>query len=147
MRIKAKVIKAEGNIAIVESERLSACEGCHKHAEGCSVCSLMGSNKIISAKAKNTLGAKCGDVVEIETETKTVLLYALLVFVLPVVVMLLLYAVAAGLRFSEKIRYICALCGFVLAFAGLWIYSKFCVAKKCDAEIVSIIERKNQNGD
>ena len=80
MKVKAKVISTDGIFALVESERLSACDGCHKHAEGCSVCSLMGSNKKITSRAKNNIGASVGDEVEIETETKTVLFYAVLVF-------------------------------------------------------------------
>lgn len=145
MRVKATVKETDGKIAIVESERLSACEGCHKHAEGCSVCSLMGSNRIITARAKNSMGAEAGDVVEIETETGTVLFYALLVFVLPVVVMLGLYALSAGIGMQEKWRYISAALGFALTFFGLWIYSKFSVSKKCDAEIVSIIKKNNDD--
>lgn len=145
MRVKATVKETEGKIAIVESERLSACEGCHKHAEGCSVCSLMGSNKTISARAKNSMGAEVGDTVEIETETKTVLFYALLVFVLPVAVMLGLYALSSFFGVPEKWRYLPALGGFALTFVGLWIYSKFSVSKRCDAEIVSIIKKKNED--
>ena len=141
MKVKAKVVRLEGKAAIVDSERLSACEGCHKHAEGCSVCSLMGGNKIISARAKNNVGAKPGDIVEIETETKTVLFYALLVFILPLAVMLTFYAGTGLFEISEILRYISALVGFCLTFAGLWVYSKFNVSKKCDAEIVSILEK------
>ncbi len=138
MRVKAKVIRLEGKYAIVESERLSACEGCHKSAEGCSVCSLMGGNRIITSKAKNTVGAKIGDVVEIETEAKTILFYALIVFVLPVITMLAFYFASALFTVSEIYRYIFAFLGFVLTFIGLWLYSKFRVEKKCDSEIVSI---------
>ena len=104
MKVKAKVVRLEGKAAIVESERLSACEGCHKHAEGCSVCSLMGGNKIIYARAKNNVGAKPGDIVEIETETKTVLFYALLVFILPLAVMLTFYAGTGLFEISEILR-------------------------------------------
>lgn len=144
MRVKATVKQIEGKYAIVESERLSACEGCHKHAEGCSVCSLMGGNKIISAKALNSAKAEVGDIVEIETETKTVLFYALVVFVLPIVVMLALYAAAGLFGLEDKWRYIPAFAGFVMTFFVIWLYSKFSVAKKCDAEIKRIIEKRKE---
>lgn len=144
MRVKATVKSVEGKIAIVESERLSACEGCHKHAEGCSVCSLMGGNSKITAKAKNTAHADVGDVVEIETETKTVLFYAMIVFVLPLLVMLCIYALMGLFDVTEPIRYGVTLLGFVLTFLGIWLYSKFRVSKKYDVEIVNIISRKNQ---
>lgn len=142
MRVKATVISTDGERAIVESERLAACEGCHKNAEGCSVCSLMGSNKVIKAIAKNTLGASEGDIVEIETETKTVLFYAMLVFILPLVIMLGLYAVFGAFRFSEPIRCVAAFGGFAFTFLCIWCYSKYKVSKKYDVKIVSIITKK-----
>lgn len=142
MRVNATVTRLEKNFAVVESERLSACEGCHKHAEGCSVCSLMGPNKKISAKAKNTVGAKLGDTVEIETQTKTVMFYSFLVFVLPIAVMLAFYGIASALWLSELWRCLTSIGGFVLTFIFLLVYSKFRVENKCDAEIIKIIERK-----
>ena len=145
MRVKAKVKQVEEKYALVESERLSACEGCHKHAEGCSVCSLMGSNKIISAKAKNSVGAEVGDTVEIETETKTVLFYAMLVFILPVAVMLVLYGGASMASVPEALCYVLAFGGFVLTFAGLGLYSRLRVSKKYDAQIIRIIEKKKED--
>ena len=141
MRVKATVIGTDGDIALVESERLSGCEGCHKHAEGCSVCSLMGSNKKITSRAKNSLGASVGDTVEIETETKTVLFYGMLVFILPLVIMLALYALAGYFDLSEPFRYGAAFCGFVLTFICIWIYSKLKVSKKYDVRIVNIISK------
>lgn len=145
MRVKATVKQVMDKYAMVESERLSACEGCHKHAEGCSVCSLMGSNKIISAKAKNSVGAQVGDTVEIETETKTVLFYAMLVFILPLAVMLVLYGGASMASVPEALCYVLAFGGFVLTFAGLGLYSRLRVSKKYDAQIIRIIEKKKED--
>ncbi len=144
MRVKATVKSVEGKLAIVESERLSACDGCHKHAEGCSVCSLMGGNRIITSRAENTVGASVGDVVEIETETRTVLFYAMIVFILPLVIMLSIYALMGYFDLSEPIRYGGALAGFALTFLGIWLYSRFRVSKKYDVEIVNILSRKNE---
>lgn len=141
MKVKAKVISTDGIFALVESERLSACDGCHKHAEGCSVCSLMGSNKKITSRAKNNIGASVGDDVEIETETKTVLFYAVLVFILPLVVMLALYALASYYDLSEPFRYGAAALGLVLTYLCVWLYSKFSVSKKYDVRIVKIISK------
>ena len=145
MRVRAIVTKAENGYAIVESRRTSACEGGHKHAEGCSVCSLMGSGGVISAKAKNPLGAKIGDTVEIETKTKTVLFYAMLVFMLPIAVMLISYCGAGLLDASELVSYAVAGTGFLLTFAFLGLYSKLRISKRYDAEIVEIIEKNEEN--
>ena len=67
MVTKAMVIQTEGKIAIVETKRLSACDGCHKQLEGesCSVCSLMGGNTTLTSRADNSIGAQVGDTVEI----------------------------------------------------------------------------------
>ena len=105
----------------------------------------MGSNKVISARAKNSIGAEVGDIVEIETETRTVLFYALLVFILPIAVMFVLYGTAGLLGMPEIWRYLPALGGFLLTFLGLWLYSKFKVSKKCDAEIKAILEKNKED--
>lgn len=139
MKVKAIVISTDGKSAIVESERLAACDGCHKHAEGCSVCSLMGSNKKITSRARNDVGASVGDTVEIETETKTVLFYSMIVFILPIVIMLALYAVAGFFELREPLRYVVSLSGFVISFICIWLYSKFNVSKKYDVKIVNIV--------
>ncbi len=142
MNVNAKVVKTDGDFAVVESKRLSACEGCHRQAEGCSVCSVMGADKTVSIRAKNNIGAAEGDIVEIETKTRTVLFYALMVFILPIIAALAFYGVACYLDIEEKLRYIPAALGFVIAFFFIWLYSKFVVAKRCDAEIVKIIKKK-----
>ena len=86
MRTEATVVEIRGSRAVVTTERLSACEGCHKatEGEGCSVCTLMGGNRTVSAEAENPLGAKVGDRVMIESRTGRMLWYAALVFLLPI---------------------------------------------------------------
>ncbi len=140
MQTIARVIKAEGDFATIEVQRKSACEGCHKmtSGEGCGVCTLLGSNSRFTARASNPVGAEAGDMVEVRSATGRVLLYAALVFFLPVAVALLLYA-ASGLLFqNEGYRYAVLIGGFVLCFFGIWLYSRFVMTKRCDMEIVSI---------
>ncbi len=142
MRVKGTVTEVNEKYAVVESERLSACEGCHKSSEGCSVCSLVGGNRIISVKAKNSLGACVGDIVEIETETKTVLFYAMLVFLLPVIIMISAYFLSGIFTEYELLRCVIAFGSFALTFLFLWIYSRFKVEKKYDADIVKILKSR-----
>ncbi len=144
MRVKAVVTEVSEKYSVVESERMSACEGCHKSAEGCSVCSLMGSEKKISTKAINRIGAKVGDTVEIETESRRVMLYAAVVFMLPVLLCLAFYGVASLLGFGETVRYVFLAAGFVISLFFIWIYSKFIVEKRIDAEIVEITDKKSE---
>ena len=144
MRVKAVVTEVSEKYSVVESERMSACEGCHKSAEGCSVCSLMGSEKKISTKAINRIGAKVGDTVEIETESRRVMLYAAAVFMLPVLLCLAFYGVASLIGFGETARYVFLAAGFVISLFFVWIYSKFIVEKRIDAEIVEITGKKSE---
>ncbi len=140
MLTTAKVVKTEGVCAIVEVQRKSACEGCHKmtSGEGCGVCSLMGSDRQFTARAENRVGAEVGDVVEVSSPTGRVLFYSALVFLLPVVVGILLYAVSGAFFEKELYRYVLLVGGFVACFFGVWLYSRLVLSKRCDVEIVRI---------
>lgn len=140
MLTTAKVVATEGKVATVEVQRKSACEGCHKmtSGEGCGVCSLLGSDNRFTAKAENGLGAKVGDRVEIETGTGRVLFYSALVFLLPVVVGILLYAVSGWFFETELPRYLMLTGGFACCLLGVWAYSRFVISKRLDARIIRI---------
>lgn len=141
MLTKAKVLSTEGNVALVEVERSSACEGCHKNesGEGCSVCTLTGGNRKFSAKALNSARASVGDVVEITSSSSRVLFYSALVFLLPVVIGLAFYFVAGAFSDAEAVRYAALAAGFLLSFVGVWIYSRAIDGKRFDIEITGII--------
>ncbi len=143
MKTVATVIATDGRIATVETERTSACEGCHKNADGksCSVCSLVGGERKFTARAYNEIGAKVGDRVMIESRTERVIWYAVLVFVLPLLVALLGYAVAAVFSVSDAWCVVCALIGFVGSFIGLWFYSGHVQKRRCDIVITEISEQ------
>ena len=145
MVTKARVIQTEGRIAIVETKRLSACDGCHKAEEGgCSVCSLMGGDRKIATKALNSLGAEVGDVVTIESKTTRMLLYGLLVFILPIIIALLAWGISSQITSNIAIQTVSAFCGFALALAGVALYSKKVLACRCDVEITEILEKKTK---
>lgn len=141
MKTTATVVELNGGIATVETERTSACERCHKMSEGngCSVCSLMGSGRKIRSKAENRAQAKIGDRVVVETATSRVLLYAALVFVLPILLAVAGWFVA-GIFSSEPLwRGIGAAIGFALTFVGLRIYSGAIGKRKADAVITEVV--------
>ncbi len=140
MKTQATVTRIEGRFAIVESERTSACEGCHKGADGgCSVCSLMGSDRKISTKAKNTVGAAVGDRVMIESDSGRLLWYAALVFLFPILSALLCWGISALCDASEIWQFAAGAAGFIGAFAGVFCYSGYLKKNRCDVEIVEII--------
>ena len=142
MKTKAKVVSLTGEIAEVETARTSACEGCHKAQEenGCSVCSLMGSNRTIRAKAKNTVGAQVGEDVWIESNTSRMLWYAVLVFLLPILLVFAGFGVAALFTQSLGWRVAGGAVGFVISFVVVIFYSKVVEKTRCDIEIVGVVE-------
>lgn len=120
MRQKAVVLETEGNIAIIEVSRSTMCEGCEKNSgcdHHCDISGIMSTGGKMKAKAENKIGAKAGDTVEVETESKKVLVYALLVFIVPIIVCAVFYLIAYKLTENETASFISAAAGFVLTFA------------------------------
>ncbi|MBR5446559.1 MAG: SoxR reducing system RseC family protein [Clostridia bacterium] len=133
MKQKAIVRAAEGRYATVEVSRSAMCDGCVKQdcaGHTCAAGALLGSSKTMTAKAKNPLGASVGDTVWVESADKTVLGYAALVFLMPVVVCFLLYAAAEALFTTLWIPYAAAAFGFIASFAVIGFVEK----KKKNAE-------------
>ena len=143
METRALVIEVDASkgIAVVESRRKSACDGCHKNTEGegCAVCSLMGSDPLIRTRAVNAVGAQIGDTVLIASDTSRMLRYAAMVFLLPLLCGAVGYLSAALITKSPACQAGAALCGFALAFVGLRIYSARVIAKRCDTVITAIL--------
>ncbi len=149
MKTIATVIETNGTIAIIETERTSACEGCHKKQEGetCSVCSLMGTGRKMQSKAENPIHAKVGDRVFVETATKRVLLYATLVFVLPIVLAVGGWFLVSIFREEYLWRGIGAAVGFAATFVGLRIYSGVIGKRQTDAVITEIVKQSIEKTD
>ena len=86
MKQKVMVLSTSGNMARVSYRRPTACHGdCSKCAGGCG---SMAAKEEIIVSAENLIGAKTGDSVYIEGETKTVAWAIVLVYVIPVVLFL-----------------------------------------------------------
>ena len=101
MREIGHVVEVTGQYVLVEVRRKSACEGCHKGAEGCDACSLFIADAKHRVSASNQAGAKVGDRVLLEAESGRILSYAFLVFIVPLVIACLFYAIA-DLAFHPK---------------------------------------------
>ncbi len=111
---KGKVISLQGEYAVVEVMRTSACVGCSKQ-EGCIAC----KKKIIS-KAYNGIGAKEGDSVTLETRSDTVLWYAILVFVLPLVLAIGSYMAVSLLIPRQSVQILVSTCIFLLTYVIIY---------------------------
>lgn len=86
MKQKVMVLSTSGNMARVSYRRPTACHGdCSKCAGGCG---SMAAKEEIIVSAENLIGARTGDSVYIEGETKKVAWAIVLVYVIPVVLFL-----------------------------------------------------------
>lgn len=134
---QAVVLEQRGKNALVSVERSSMCEGCEKKGScgtSCLAGDLLGANKTMTALARNDAGAKSGDRVEIESSSATVLGYAALIFLFPLLVCALGYGVGVRLGLKEEGSFLLAGAGFALSF--LLIFAADRKKRKSDPEIV-----------
>lgn len=132
MRTTGKVIKVNGNKALISVERTTSCGGsCANCAGNCKIADN-------SIEADNTLGAKTGEFVVIETETKSVLKSAFLVYIVPIVLLCLGYFAAECAGYKENISMICGFLLFLLTFLCLHFYDKK-QRKELSTKIVEIV--------
>lgn len=122
----AKVIKTDGETAQISVERSSMCDGCSK--KGCSgTCAagrLFGTDKSMHALARNTIGADVGDTVQIETKTSVVMKYALIIFIMPIIISAILYFIGKAVFHEEKSAIAAAFIGFIASFAVIGLIER-----------------------
>ena len=127
MRQKARVLEVRGKVAVVSVSRRTMCEGCEKNGSCGSHCDLSGiiaSDRTMRAEARNPIGARPGDLVEVETDSGLVLGYAALVFLLPIAVCALFWFLGTRLFSSPAAGAAAAAVGFALTFAGIALYDR-----------------------
>lgn len=139
----AEVLFTEGKLATVKSDRSSMCDGCHKSSCGnsCAMGAIMGTDKTMTVTAFNEAGAEIGDIVEIETRDSKVLLYALIVFILPIAVCAAMYCVGTALFEKGALSIAFAVAGFLLSYVFIGFYEKLRKGKEPDIVIVRIIKK------
>ena len=135
MTQKGIVKEIKGNYATVSVKRQSACDSCHANGY-CVEC-----KKSMDAVALNEVGAQTGDTVELESPTGTVLGYAALVFLMPVVMAIGSFVVFS-LWFSQTASLLASLGFFILAFVFIYFYfNKRSVKEKNIVKIIKIIKK------
>ena len=84
MQQTAVVISSENGRAVVKVARRPACSGCHRAADGtCHECRLSDAGNDIVIQVTDPLGCRPGERVRIASSTSRTLLYALLVYGIP----------------------------------------------------------------
>ncbi len=113
MKQKVMVLSTSGNMARVSYRRPTACHGdCSKCAGGCG---SMAAKEEIIVSAENLIGAKTGDSVYIEGETKKVAWAVVLVYVIPVVLFLAGYFLGQQWGYGNLIGVLGFFLGLALA--------------------------------
>lgn len=113
MKQKVMVLSTSGNMARVSYRRPTACHGdCSKCAGGCG---SMAAKEEIIVLAENLIGAKTGDSVYIEGETKKVAWAIVLVYVIPVVLFLAGYFLGQQWGYGNLIGVLGFFLGLALA--------------------------------
>lgn len=111
MKQIATVYKVENGRAYLVAAQQSACAGCHA-GEGCAAC----RSKPITFKTANSLSAAVGDRVEVESDDRRILFYALCTFLFPVLAAAACFIGAGLLGTGEPLQIAAALVGMAACF-------------------------------
>lgn len=141
----AKVKSVDGSIAVIEVSRKAMCDGCHKTecGSGCPMSGLFSRGNSMTANAVNKVGAVPGDTVEITTSDKSVLLTAVVVFLLPIVLGGLFYSFALYFKFNSTISALLAIIGFAVPFLFLKSADRKLKNKEPNITIMRILSVKD----
>ena len=120
------VVATDGDEAIVEVRRGSACAGCHARH----VCIPHGA-EAMRIRVLSEPGTRVGDRVRLSIESSAIVKASFIVYILPLIG-LILFAVIGGLlaqRFLladhvELCQLLSGLVGFLLVFMLIWMYDK-----------------------
>lgn len=118
MKEEGFVKSTSDNICEVIIKRKTAC------GENCGSCKGACKLKLQSVKARNDIGAKSGDYVAIEMDSKNVLLSAFLVYVLPLVLFLLSYEITSRLFRNTALTLIVSTALVTASFLSAMAYDR-----------------------
>ena len=121
MEIIGTVISTHKDKATVAVKRVSAC------GENCANCKGVCETTTATAVAQNSVGATVGDVVKVESESASVIRAALVLYMVPVAVTILVAALTYGINLSNL---------FVILFSVIAFFASFFVIKCFDKSLV-----------
>ena len=135
MKNKAYVKEITGGKVILSVKRECACSG----KDNCNAKCFTLQSETIEVMTDNTIGAKPGDFVEVEGKTSAILLYAAVVFILPVFMGLLLYFIAQVFTKNIILPYIVSGTGFILSVVFLYYFLNNIAKSRNDFKITRIL--------
>ena len=136
-KVMVKACYPDGT-ALVLHVRQSACSGdCHK----CSGCGAAQESLLLTAR--NPIGARAGDMVVIQSETGPVLMGAAVLYMLPLVLFFLGYALGAALW---QMGALVGCLAFAASIAMCVLYDRKIARKKKTIYTITEFARKEQGG-
>lgn len=108
-----KVMRIDGETAVVRIVRQSACSGNCSECSGC-------ANRSMDTVARMQLKVDVGDRVVLESDTTSILLGMFVVFILPLILPITAYILAAKIGFGLW----AAAFGLVLSILVIWMLSR-----------------------
>ncbi len=108
----------DADVALVDVLRKSACSG---DCASCKGCSGHHPEQTIRVRAKNDAGAKPGDRVWVESETKEVFTSIGIAYILPILLMIAFYFMPLD---SEGLQILSSLAGFMIGVGICWLYAR-----------------------
>ena len=130
MEIVGTVIAIDGEEATVSVKRVSAC------GENCANCKGACESTKTTAIVKNSAGACVGDVVKIESESGAVIRAAVVLYIVPVVITILIAALTFGIGLSDLYVFIFAAIGFFASFLGIKFFEKKITPKSYITKVI-----------
>ncbi len=124
----------------------SACSTCAS-AENCPFTSEMQLEKDWQVWAKNDIDAKIGDRVKVMIAPSSYLIYAALLFIVPVSVLFIVYFVARLLGIEDRLAVSLSIIGAILVYVILRYADKSLIEKGCYrvVEIISAVQKEVEN--
>ena len=132
MEIIGTVVKTDGDEAIVSVKRVSAC------GENCANCAGVCETTNATTVVKNTADARVGDTVKIESESADVIRAAVVLYIVPVVVTILIAALVYGFGGADVYVFVFSAVGFFGSFLGVKFFEKKITPK---SQITKIIKK------
>lgn len=120
MEIVGTVISVKNNKAIVAVRRVSAC------GENCGNCKGACEATTATSVAENLVGACVGDMVKIESESSAVIRAALVLYMVPVLITIMVAALFYGLGFHNL---------YVILFSVIAFFASFFIIKCFDKKL------------
>lgn len=136
------VIATDENVATVEKYKASVCDSCAKKNKigACDACSDRDETSAERCIAYNSIGAQVGDKVEYSKNRGAGIVFALVVFALPLVCALISYLIAMMLTDDPGTGGRTAVACFAFAMIAVGFYAYKVSKRRCEHTITTILD-------